>query len=80
MLTKYLKPTRGVVLMPERGYRELPADGANVPVNSYYQSLLRFGDVVEVLRPVPAEAARPEPVATKKAPTRAPAADAKADS
>jgi|HubBroStandDraft_2_1064218.scaffolds.fasta_scaffold28661_5 hypothetical protein len=79
MLTKFLKPTRGVVLMPERGYRELPVGGANVPVNSYYQSLLRFGDVVEVSRPAPAEVSRPAPVA-KKAAVRPAPADAQGDS
>lgn len=79
MLTKFLKPTRGVVLMPERGYRELPAGGANVPVNSYYQSLLRFGDVVEVTRPAPAEVQRPAPVA-KRGAARPTPVDAQGDS
>ncbi|KIP15102.1 hypothetical protein KY49_719 [Burkholderia sp. MSHR3999] len=49
MQTKFVKPARGVVLMPERAYREMPADGTNVPVNPYYLSLLRFGDVDEAV-------------------------------
>ncbi|QCP50159.1 hypothetical protein FAZ95_13810 [Trinickia violacea] len=59
MLTKFVKPTRGIVLMPERGYRELKAEGENVPVNPYYMSLLRFGDIVEVTPPAPAKAVAP---------------------
>jgi hypothetical protein len=71
MLTKFVKPVRGVVLMPERGFQEMPAEGRAVPVNPYYLSLLRFGDLIEVPQPTPP--------AVKKAVTRAPVT-AKADS
>ncbi|MBC8729987.1 hypothetical protein [Paraburkholderia sp. UCT2] len=80
MLTKFVKPTRGVVLMPERGFRELPGEGAKVPVNPYYQSLLRFGDIEEVSQPKPADIARPATVAAKKARPVAPPAETNTDS
>ncbi|WP_345815267.1 hypothetical protein AAGS40_23220 [Paraburkholderia sp. PREW-6R] len=61
MLTKFVKPTRGVVLMPERAYREMRAEGEEVPVNPYYLQLLRFGDVVEIQPPAVA-GNKPAPV------------------
>jgi hypothetical protein len=42
----FLKPTKGrKVRMPERSFTVMPPGGASVPQNSYYASLIRFGDV-----------------------------------
>lgn len=50
----YIKPTKGrKVRMPERGFTVMPPGGASVPQNSYYASLIRFGDVEITRKPKP---------------------------
>jgi hypothetical protein len=39
--------------MPERGFTVMPPGGASVPQNSYYASLIRFGDVEITRKPKP---------------------------
>ncbi len=42
----YVKPEQGrKVRMPERGFDLMPEQGQSVPNNSYYASLIRFGDI-----------------------------------
>lgn len=58
MTTVYVKPgPHPVVIMPERGNARLPAEGAEVPLDAYWQARLRDGDVVEAERPAPTKAA-----------------------
>ncbi len=45
----WVKPMRGAVIMPERNLNQrMPAEGAEVPENSYYLRLLRVGDIARV--------------------------------
>ncbi|MGH1542347.1 MAG: DUF2635 domain-containing protein [Arenicella sp.] len=48
----YVKPGMGrKVRMPERGFDLLPEQGQSVPNNSYYASLIRFGDIALAKKP-----------------------------
>lgn len=52
MTSIYVKPADGGrVRMPEQGSRVMPSEGASVPRNSYYETLLTQGDVVECEAP-----------------------------
>ncbi|SDR52903.1 hypothetical protein [Paraburkholderia tuberum] len=42
-----VRPLRGDVLMPERGFRKMKGAGERVPRNTYYENLLRFGDIAQ---------------------------------
>lgn len=48
----FVKPAPGGrVRMPERNSQVMPADGAFVPLNDYYQRLLHVRDVVQATAP-----------------------------
>lgn len=47
--TMWVKPARaGLIVRDPETMKQLPDDGAEVPVNSYWIRRLRDGDVVEV--------------------------------
>lgn len=77
--TVYVKPAPGCrVRQPERRSRVMPAEGAFVPRDSYYERLIISGDLVVSPKPAPAAApaspapAPPPPVPAATAPKAKP--------
>lgn len=64
MPTMFVKPDPSrpglIVRQPDRNWRPVPADGGNVPKNSYYLRALQRGELVE------AKPASPEKPAVQK--------------
>ena len=55
MSTMFVKPDPErpglIVRQPDRNWRPVPADGGNVPKNSYYIRAMQRGDLVETKKP-----------------------------